>query len=219
VLNGANVISGTASLCLSDYDRRGSVDREDLVTIRKQSEDVAAVVQEVRTLLEATQTDTATEVDLATLLDDELATLERQYEDVEVTADLAEGVVVRAESLLTRVFENLLRNAVEHNDTAPRRVHVTMEPRPETITVRVEDNGPGIPDEERETLFERSAGDHGFGLYLTAQLVRRYGGAIELTDTGPDGTVFTVTLPRARQSHDEQRRVRTAPTAGSAHGA
>lgn len=102
-----------------------------------------------------------------------------------------------ADDLLPRVFGNLLSNAVEHNDDAVPRISVTVTEWVDEVTVRIADDGPGIPASERETLFERSErADHGLGLYIVGELVERYGGRVELVETGPDGTTFDVTLDR-----------------------
>lgn len=110
---------------------------------------------------------------------------------------------MRADGLLERVFSNLLLNAVKHNDRSAPRIRVSVETDDETATVHVADNGPGVPEGQRDTLFERDTdrgSSHGLGLYLVRTLVERYGGSVELTETGPEGSVFTVTLPSAGAS-------------------
>ena len=104
-------------------------------------------------------------------------------------------------------------DAVEHGSTSPRsqahedaaerdgatpRLDVAVETTPDTVVVRVSDDGLGIPEDELATLFEKSdtGDDHGLGLYLVKTLVDRYEGSIELRDTGPEGTTFVVELPR-----------------------
>lgn len=67
---------------------------------------------------------------------------------------------------------------------------------PATVTVTVADDGPGIPPEIQDTLFERRSSNHGLGLYLAHILANRYDSSVDLADTGPDGTTFTVTLTR-----------------------
>ncbi len=79
---------------------------------------------------------------------------------------------------------------------------MTVDEQPETVTVTVADDGPGIPDKERERLFERKSTNHGLGLYLSRILANRYGGTVDLADTGPDGSVFVVALPRASVADD-----------------
>ncbi|NMB88322.1 MAG: sensor histidine kinase, partial [Chloroflexi bacterium] len=76
--------------------------------------------------------------------------------------------------------------------------------------VRVADSGPGIPGAEKERIFERfyqagrahSADGHpglGLGLAITRQIIAAHGGAIQVADHPPQGAVFIVTLPVARE--------------------
>jgi len=75
-------------------------------------------------------------------------------------------------------------------------VTVALEADGRTATVRVGDDGPGIPDDRKETVFEpRTGTDHGFGLYLVRTLVVSYGGEIRVEDNEPRGSVFLVELP------------------------
>ncbi len=65
------------------------------------------------------------------------------------------AVKVRANDLLNSVLRNLLANAVTHNDTADPTVQLSVTKQDDTVTVAVADNGPGIPDDARDHLFER----------------------------------------------------------------
>jgi signal transduction histidine kinase len=70
------------------------------------------------------------------------------------------------------------------------------------ITLLVTDDGPGIPREIREHLFEPGqtgrAGGTGLGLAISQLLARQIGASLVLEATGPEGTTFRVTLPADR---------------------
>ncbi len=95
---------------------------------------------------------------------------------------------------LERVLTNLIQNAIEHGGR-----HVTV--RIIRSTFEVEDNGPGIPPEERERVFEafhrlrpRSTGS-GLGLNLVQQVVDRHGGRVAILPAKSGGTIVRVELP------------------------
>lgn len=204
VLNNVSVIQGYADLALEGpEDERPD---EDLEVIRNQSREMESVIQDVRTLIESLQVpteDALGPVDLSEVLYGEVADVRVIDADVTVTADVPEGLSVVADPLLARVFGNLLSNAVEHNDAADPRVDVIAERTPDDVVVHVVDNGPGVPGSKRDTLFERSGrGDHGLGLYIVSTILARYDGTVALTETGDDGSVFTVRLPRSPDDGD-----------------
>lgn len=117
------------------------------------------------------------------------------------TGDLPD-VDVRANSLLGTVFRNLINNAVQHSDVAEPHVEVTAETSAGTVQVRIADDGPGVPDERKATVFGRGekgleSGGTGVGLYLVETLVSQYGGDVWIEDGDPRGAVFVVELPLA----------------------
>lgn len=119
------------------------------------------------------------------------------------------GVVVDADrEHLIRVLTNLKRNAIQaleflqaERSDAPEGV-ITLEARREgSVTViEISDNGPGIPAQVRESLFQafQSAarqGGTGLGLTIAAELVRAHGGDIILQSSSEAGTCFVITIP------------------------
>lgn len=113
---------------------------------------------------------------------------------------------VATEDLLT-VVGNLVDNAIDATlgQPPPRRVEVTVREQPGTLVVRVRDNGPGVPPQARERVFDpgwstkspagRLAG-RGIGLALVRRVATRLGGTAEVGFDG--GAVFTVRLPIPR---------------------
>ncbi len=216
VLNTANVITGYSSVLLEKDDLDDETESS-LETIHWQGKDMTRVIRDVQVLIEVTQ-DTAElrPIDLGDVVSDELEQVAQTNDNVAVKASIPDQTTVFADDLLPRVFGNLFQNAVEHNDSERPEIRVTVERDDETVSVRVADNGPGVPSVERETLFDRSdnsGASHGLGLYIVRTLTERYGGSVELVETTPEGSVFAVTLPLAERdetTHDEAERNETA---------
>jgi len=100
------------------------------------------------------------------------------------------------------VFRNLLRNAIEHNDTTPPEVTVSAIVEGELVTVEIADNGPGVLDDRKDEIFGKGergleSGGAGVGLYLVRSLVESYGGRAWVEDNDPKGAVFVLELPTA----------------------
>jgi signal transduction histidine kinase len=198
VLNTANVVVGYAELLKENHDGDETT-LEYLDRVARQSSKMTDVIQDVRLLIEATSGEADLErVDVVSVLEDEVTALSDRHDDVSVTTSWPDSAVVAADDLLARVFSNVLENAVLHNDAETPHVEVAVRTDPECVTVTIADDGPGVPDEERDSLFEQQGrGDHGLGLYLVNTLLGRYGGSIELEETGPEGSVFAIELPPA----------------------
>ena len=112
---------------------------------------------------------------------------------------------------LARVIANLIDNARIHGDSAPEISINEVEEEGEPITcvqIAVEDHGPGIPEEERDLVFERfargggagrraSSDGAGLGLSLVDEHVRMHGGRVWVTERldGETGARFVIQLP------------------------
>ncbi len=94
---------------------------------------------------------------------------------------------------------NLLTNAIQHGTDEPV-VTVSVTEHDGTVRVRVADNGPGVPDEQKELIFQQGAKrlgspGAGIGLYLVETVIEGYGGSVQVTDNEPTGAVFELQLP------------------------
>ncbi len=119
--------------------------------------------------------------------------------DIEVQADEDLGTIWGWPSGLRLAVENLVRNAVTHGPAT--RVVLAGHRRDHTITITVDDNGRGLPAEERKDVLGRFArgstaapGGSGLGLALVAQQAALHGGTIELSDSPLGGLRATLTV-------------------------
>ena len=128
--------------------------------------------------------------------------LERR-EKIRVTSDLQAGVVVEAATgQLRQVIWNLIRNAAEAMPEGGQ-IAIRLATEGPHAALEVRDDGPGIPEDRRERIFEpfysTKAGGTGLGLATVARIVADHGGTIAV-DSGPDkrpGAAFIVRLPLA----------------------
>ncbi len=149
---------------------------------------------------------TLTMVRLAPLVDDvaESERLATDAEGVVIRNDVPAQLSVRADpEQLFRVVLNLVRNARQALAAQGGEGRVTISAREDEAAwwITVADTGPGLPAKARDHLFTpfqggARKGGSGLGLAISAELVRGHGGTLELRETGPEGTVFEICLPR-----------------------
>lgn len=146
-------------------------------------------------------------VDVADVVRDEVGKARERFEYAEFGVEIEPGAVeVMGTPMLASVFRNLLNNAVQHSDRDCPGVEVSVERDSErgVVVVRVADDGPGVPEEMRNSLFGKGekgleSQGTGIGLYLVKTLAEQCCGQVRYEDNEPRGAVFIVELPLAEE--------------------
>lgn len=121
--------------------------------------------------------------------------------DLETDTDI---VMIHADKMgMTSVFTNLLENAVKYSLDSPKIV-VEISETKENVVVSIKDEGVGIPNIERERIFERfyrignedtrRAKGTGLGLYIVKQIIEAHKGRVDVKSNSPKGSIFIVKL-------------------------
>jgi signal transduction histidine kinase len=112
-------------------------------------------------------------------------------------------VLVEIDGTMTeRIIENLLNNAARHTPPGTP-IHVEVGAAPTGVELVVEDEGPGVPDDLKQTIFEpfrqgeNARGGVGIGLSLVGRFAELHGGAARIEDREGGGARFVVELPGA----------------------
>ncbi len=144
------------------------------------------------------------DVDLAALLRDAVATAALGQDEVPVDLQLQEPLPhLRADKeRLRQIVANLLDNAIKYS---PAGAPVEVRARPEngSLLVTVRDSGPGVPDGQQRLIFEKfgradgGAGKPGtgLGLFIARSIAEAHGGTLEVRSKPGEGSIFTLALP------------------------
>lgn len=151
----------------------------------------------------------------------EEARLSREGVRLENAVDPADQVIADPDQL-HRILVNLMRNAreaIEHAEgrSGAGRVRVSVAYAEGVTTIRVADNGPGVPERARDRIFLPFAGSGrpdgaGLGLAIARELAQGHGGDLALVESSDKGAVFELRLPGAPKR--APRRARPAKAAG-----
>ena len=201
----ANYLEAARDLLESDSKDAKEILHEALDEASRQAVRAGEIVRKLRGYVSRGEID-ARSVPLAPLLTDSiaLARISGDMSDIPIDKDIEPdlGAVLADPIQIQQVAINLLRNAAEAltGSDAPQ-MRVSAHKGPETfVTVEVCDNGPGMSDEVRKTLFKpfmtsKSQG-MGLGLSICQTIVEAHGGKIEAVPAEQGGTCFRFTLRR-----------------------
>jgi two-component system sensor histidine kinase KdpD len=147
---------------------------------------------------------------IVTVFDEAVALLRRALEGREIRIEVVDPApVVEIDTLLVvQVLANLIENAHRH---APRGTAITLsaEIRNDRVVVAVTDEGPGVPEQEQEAVFDTymrfdTGGRAGLGLTIVKTFVEAHGESIWVEDVPGGGARFAFTLPLA-PGEDQER--------------
>jgi signal transduction histidine kinase len=200
------VIRGAATLLLQTHGQM-PVERQTVMLrlIEQHTENMSDLVEDLITAahVEAGDIDVRHEpVDVATVVDEVVGWARRQEGGRPILVfGSAPGLTARADFERTvQVLRVLVANALKHAPDS--NVEISVQPQQGTIRIGVLDRGPGIPDHERERVFERfgrisDGGGAGIGLYLARGLARVMGGDVSVESRRDGGSAFWFTLGRS----------------------
>ena len=131
-----------------------------------------------------------------------LETTIMKYEKKEITTDISKEVFLDGrKNLMQRCFSNLIDNAIKYS----ANVYISLRKLNNNILITIDDDGPGIPENERENVFkpfykiDKSRGDSkssvGLGLSIASDTVKSHGGNIKLETSPTNGLRIKVILP------------------------
>jgi signal transduction histidine kinase len=150
---------------------------------------------------------TTEEMDLSALVKDCVHDFKNRFPGRNITEQIEEDADMKGDALLLKMLvNNLLENAMKYS---PKEEMITASLRKyrSGIELQVKDNGPGIPDSEKQKVFDkfyrvgsettRKAQGTGLGLYLCRKIAKQHNGDISVTDNAPSGCIFTVVFKTA----------------------
>jgi len=189
------VLAGSPDASAEEVRRVKTVTLAEVGRMERMVEELLALAQlDERSGMEVSQ------VDLTALLR-ELAAADATGIEL---GELAEGHIAGSPELLARVVRNLLANARRYAGDSGRVV-LSATAADGRVTVRVDDDGPGIPPAERERIFERfhrvdsargrGSGGSGLGLAISREIVAVHGGRIWVDDSALGGARVAFELP------------------------
>jgi signal transduction histidine kinase len=205
IRNDVNLIEGYARMAAND---RHPTD-DSLAMIKEKAREIEAVSHRAREIEKLINADVADEtIDLAALVREEVAELQGGYPDaMDITLELPDEAVVSGNALLGSAIDNLLENAVEHTDSSPVELDVSMTQTGDGVALTVADNGPGVPEREQDLLEqgEESALQHsdGMGLWLVNWIVDEFDGTLDIETRPDEGTAVRLWIPAPKTGGPE----------------
>lgn len=205
IRNEMGIIIGWADLLETEL---GGSEKRHAERIKEKADEVSAMGDKARQIEQALDHETTIRpVDAVTRVERQRDAIEREHPEAVIDTDLPAEAWVKADEFFELVVENLLRNAVQHSGEQPR-VHASVtRVAGDTVEVRIEDNGPGIPEREREVLVNggQTPVYHGtgLGLWLVKWLVEGYDGDLSFEET-ENGSAVGIKLYEASPDPSER---------------
>lgn len=139
-------------------------------------------------------------VELSRELENVVESLSQQYPSAQIEYETTDRLTVFALPQVYDVLHELIENAIVHNDQDQPEVTATLTREDGTAQIRIADNGPGIPDVEKQVRTETQNIDplnhgSGLGLWLIYWFINRVDGTLRFEDNDPRGSVVLIEIP------------------------
>lgn len=179
---------------------------EFLKLLQEQTERMSQMTKTLLEMSELRSVPCNDRIELAPMIEEIITDLEPIAEEKGIALNYdGNGTMIGSDTLIYRLIFNLTENAIRYNRTNAQ-VHISVCDDGDKISIRVCDNGHGIPEQYRESIFQpffridksrsRAHGGVGLGLSLVWEIVLLHKGAIKIEESSDNGTVMLVTLPK-----------------------
>ncbi len=179
---------------------------EFLKLLQEQTERMSQMTKTLLEMSELRSVPCNDRIELAPMIEEIITDLEPIAEEKGIVLNYdGNGTITGSDTLIYRLIFNLTENAIRYNRTNAQ-VHISVCDDGDKISIRVRDNGHGIPEQYRESIFQpffridksrsRAHGGVGLGLSLVWEIVLLHKGAIKIEESSDNGTVMLVTLPK-----------------------
>ncbi len=198
--NKINVITGYAEVLLHGPD---AADETTARQIIETAEGLADLADKERRIVELLVDQPHPQrIPLPRMLDAVRREIRHEFPDSTVSVTCPDDVEIEAIVQLQSGLYELVENSIVHTGSGSGHVELTVERRPDTVAIRIEDDGPGIPADERRILtgdadIEPLSHGSGLGLWLVHHIVRLSRGNVQYEEQTPSGSVVIVEVPRA----------------------
>lgn len=205
--NAMVVIRGRAEHVRDDVPPSKRRHLDSIVTWCGRLTDMSETIRDINNTVTASEAERLEVVDLDATIQRSVRTIRSEYESPSIECALSGDHYVQANKLLEEVLLSILRNAIDHNDTDTPTVTVSVQEASDWLQLRIADDGPGISDELKATVFERgltpdqTAG--GFGIYFVSVMMDLYNGKLWFEDNEPTGTVAILEFQQASAAEFE----------------
>lgn len=205
--NGLNAISGWARIIQDEVGNNPDVVKKAATEIVDRSEQLAQISDEARRLRDLLHTDTKMQSrDLNGLVSCAVADCRRRFESPTIEADIPLDLSVRANEKLSYAFDNLIDNALRHNDIDDVTVRIEADTTAsavdfDAVRLRISDDGSGLNAVEREIVSGECDLDQlnhgsGLGLWLVSWILDAHDAVVDVDVRGEPGTNYTIYLPK-----------------------
>lgn len=192
---------------------------EILKKVSKQANNILRLIDNVKKVLKLAHKKleiTYEKVNLINIFNDVITNVTMTYPNkvMNISNDIApDKYFVKADGLIIDMFQNLIENAIKYCQRSPVQISIDvfehLENEKPFWKVTITDNGPGVPENIRESIFNRfergnkSVSGTGLGLSLVKLLATKYGGRVWVESKAKDdytqGSVFCVCLPQCME--------------------
>ena len=203
VKNKNQVVRGYLEL-IEEYELQDEIEKF-LEKAKKANKESQEIIEKVEDLKKINKSNTRP-IKLNTVIKEVIQEnkLEAQKNNIKIIKNLNKtNIKVKGGPLLKEVFYNLINNSIKHSNGT--KIKIKTKNNPNKIEIIIEDNGKGIPDKEKQKVFEKgykkgSSSGSGLGLALAKTAIQKYNGQIKIKDSELGGAKFEIHLKKPKNN-------------------